>query len=411
MPRCGALALMLLCASNPVFGEAKPRVRPGIEVWIRRGLAPLAGKRVGLITNATGVTSDLRSTIDVLHEARQVELVALFGPEHGVRGDVFAGKQIANEVDSRTGLPVYSLYGKTHKPTPEMLRGLDALVYDIQDVGCRSYTYISTMGVAMEAAAENGLEFVVLDRPNPIGGNKLEGRPIDPKFRSFVGYYEIPYVYGLTCGELARMINDRGWLRNGLKCRLTVVPLEGWRRDMTFADTGLPWVMTSPHVPTAETALLYAATGILGELGVVNEGVGYTIPFHLFGAPFFDEQKLAADLNGRRLAGVRFRPLAYTPYYFRFKDQNCRGVQIYITDRDAVELTALQFHVMDYVRKNHPDVALFGKDRDAMFDKVCGTDRIRRAFLDGRDIEEILAIWREGVDRFRSEREPYLLYR
>jgi uncharacterized protein YbbC (DUF1343 family) len=323
---------------------------------------------------------------------------------------VFAGKEVANENDKRTGLPVYSLYGKTHKPTPEMLKGLDALVYDIQDIGCRSYTYISTMGVAMEAAAEQGIEFVVLDRPNPLGGEKIEGRVLDPKFRSTVGKYEIPYVYGLTCGELARMINGEGWLKDGIQCKLHVVPVKGWTRRMWFEDTGLPWVMTSPHIPTQDAAPAYAATGILGELGVVNEGVGYTLPFRLLGAPWLDGDRLAAELASRKLPGVRFRPLSYTPYYFNFKDQDCRGVQLYVIDRDAVELTAIQFHVMDLVRKWHPDRKLFGRNRDRMFDQVCGTDQIRKAFLDGRPIEEILSIWREGVSVFRNRRAKYLLY-
>ncbi len=411
--------LSMACARLPAASVREPRVRPGIDVWEQRGFAPFAGKRVGLITNPTGVTSDLRATVDVLHGSRQVRLVAMFGPEHGVRGDVFAGKQIGNYTDEKTGLPVYSLYGKTHKPTPEMLKGLDVLVYDIQDIGCRSYTYISTMGVAMEAAAENGLDFVVLDRPNPLGGIKMEGRPADMQFRSFVGRYEIPYVYGMTCGELARMIDGEGWLKDGVRCRLHVIPMAGWTREMWFADTGLPWVMTSPHVPTAETALMYAATGILGELGVVSEGVGYTLPFHLFGAPWIEGERLAAELAARKLPGVRFRPLSFTPYYFHFKDKPCQGVQVYITDRDAVELTAIQFHVMDIVRRwnqaEAPDERLaprqlFGRDRDNMFDKVCGTDRIRRAFLEGRSIEEILAIWRDGVEAFRARRAKYLIY-
>jgi len=397
-----------------VARAASPRaaaVKPGIEVWAQRGFAPLAGKRIGLITNPTGVTSDLRSTIDVLHAAKEIRLVALFGPEHGVRGDVFAGKAVADSRDEKTGVPVYSLYGKTHKPTPEMLRNLDALVYDIQDIGSRSYTYINTMGAAMEAAAENDIEFVVLDRPNPLGGEKIEGRPLDLKFRSGVGRYPIPYVYGMTCGELAQMINGEGWLQGGKRCRLHVIAMEGWERRMWFDDTGLPWVMTSPHVPTAETAFLYQATGILGELHVVSEGVGYTLPFHLLGAPWLDSDGLLRDLASRRLPGVRFRPLTFTPYYYEQKDQTCRGVQIYITDRRSVELTPIQFHVMDIVRRRYPEHRLFGGKRDRMFDQVCGTDLIRKAFLDGKSIDEILAIWREGLEDFRSRRAKYLLYR
>lgn len=403
---------VLFCVSS-ASGQTTapaPRVRPGVEVWAAHGFAPLAGKRIGLVTNATGVTSDLRSTIDVLHVAKEVRLVALFGPEHGVRGDVFGGQEVAGYTDERTGLPVHSLYGKTRKPTPEMLKGLDALVYDIQDIGCRSYTYISTMGVAMEAAAEQGIDFVVLDRPNPLGGQKIEGRPGDPAFFSFIGRYPIAYVYGMTCGELALMIRGEGWLANGVKGALHVVPMAGWRRGMRFADTGLPWVMTSPHIPTPEAAVLYAGAGILGELGVINEGCGYTLPFQLFGAPWLKDGELADALAARKLAGVRFRPISYSPYYLSFKDQTCRGVQTYLTDFDGVDLTAIQFHVMDIVRTRHPSQRLFGRGRDDMFDKACGTDRIRKAFAEGMPLEGILAIWREGVDAFRARRSAYLLY-
>lgn len=390
---------------------AAPRVRPGVEAWIERGFAPLTGKRIGLITNPTGVRSDLVSTIDLLYDASNVRLVALFGPEHGVRGEIFAGKTVESHNDDKTGLPVHSLYGKTRKPADTMLEGLDALVYDVQDIGSRSYTFISTMGLAMEAAAEHDLDFVVLDRPNPLGGERIEGRVLDPKFRSFVGQYEIPYVYGLTCGELAQMINGEGWLAGGRRCRLHVIPMQGWQRTMEYEDTGLPWVLPSPHIPTPESAWAYAATGILGELGVVNEGVGYTLPFQLFGAAWFEPRELADALNVRSLPGVRFRPITYTPYYFTFKDQRCNGAQLYVTDRAKVELTAIQFHAMDIVRKQHPEQKLFGGDRDAMFDKVCGTDRIRKAFVDGKSLDEILAIWREGVDEFRQKRAKYLLYK
>ncbi|MBN1488889.1 MAG: DUF1343 domain-containing protein [Phycisphaerae bacterium] len=405
------IVLSVLPSTVLAQSSAKPRVKLGLEVWVERGFAPLAGKRIGLISNPTGVTSDLRSNIDVLHEAAESKLVKLFGPEHGLRGDIFAGENVIDTTDPKTGLPVLSLYGKTAKPTPEMLDGLDALVYDMQDIGARSYTYISTMGRAMEAAAENNIEFVVLDRPNPIGGNKIEGNILDLKFQSGVGRYPIPYLYGMTPGELAQMINGEGWLAEGRKVKLHVIPMEGWRRDMWFEDTGLPWVMTSPHVPTAATAAMYAATGILGELHVVNEGVGYTMPFHMFGAPWLDAQSLAADLSARGLPGVLFRPLAYQVYYYKFKDEKCQGVQIYVTDPKAVELTAIQFHMMDIVRQKHPDHPLFGTNRDNMFDKVCGTDRIRKAFLDGTPIADILAMWREGIEPFRQARAKYLLYR
>jgi uncharacterized protein YbbC (DUF1343 family) len=385
-------------------------VRLGVDVLIARGFQPLVGKRVGLITNPTGVTSDLRSTIDVLHNAVGVKLVALFGPEHGVRGDVPAGDKIADARDALTGLPAHSLYGEQRKPTPEMLTGLDVLVFDIQDIGCRSYTYISTMALAMEAAAENRIAFVVLDRPNPLNGIRVEGRALDLAYQSFVGHLPIPYVHGLTVGELARMINGEGWLKSGARCALEVIPMTGWQRTMGFEQTGLHWVPTSPHIPRADTALYYAATGIMGELQVLSEGVGYTLPFELAGAPAIDPQKLADELNGRKLPGVFFRPTFFQPFYGRHAKTICGGVHVLFTDRDRVELTTIQFQVLDAVRRLYPEMNLFGNNRDAMFDRVCGTDRIRRMFVERRPIDEILDFWRQGVDEFRRRRAKYLLY-
>ncbi|MEK9138112.1 MAG: DUF1343 domain-containing protein, partial [Bacteroidota bacterium] len=217
-----------------------PAVKTGIEILRDRNFDILRGKHVGLITNPTGVDSKLKSTIDILFDAKEVKLVALYGPEHGVRGDHAAGEKVESYTDALTKLPVYSLYGKTRKPTPEMLKGIDILVYDIQDIGCRSYTYISTMGLAMEAAAEQKIEFVVLDRPNPLGGEKVEGNIVEKDFESFVSQFPVPYVYGLTCGELAQMLNEEGMLKNGVRCKLAVVPMEGWKRSMTFEETGLP---------------------------------------------------------------------------------------------------------------------------------------------------------------------------
>ncbi len=392
-------------ATRPV-----PAVRLGIDMLEAGGFAALRGQRVGLITNPTGVTGDLRSTIDVLHAAEGVELVALFGPEHGVRGDAPAGEHVGDARDTATGLPAYSLYGQTRKPTPAMLAGLDTLVFDVQDIGSRSYTYISTLAVAMEAAAEAGRRLVVLDRPNPLGGERIEGRPLDLKYQSFVGHLPIPYVHGLTVGELAEMTNGEGWLPEGRRCELTVVKMEGWRRSMLWADTGLHWVPTSPHLPRADTALFYAATGIMGELHVLSEGVGYPLPFELAGMPGLDPVALAAELNGRDLPGVFFRPAYFQPYYSRFAKETCGGVHIVLTDARRAELTPIQFHVMDAVRKLRPETEFFGHKRDGMFDKVCGTDGVRTRLAEGRPIEEVLAFWREGVDAFRQAREKYLLY-
>jgi uncharacterized protein YbbC (DUF1343 family) len=392
---------------------SKPAVKPGIDVLRSRGFDILKGKRVGLITNPTGVSADLEQTVDILHNAPGVKLVALFGPEHGVRGDAEGGKIVDSFNDSQTGLPVFSLYGRTRKPTKDMLRGIDVLVYDIQDIGVRSYTYISTLGLAMEAAAENNVMFVVLDRPNPLTGVRVEGPMLDLKYKSFIGAYQIPYVYGMTAGELAEMINMEGWLEKGVKCNLVVIPMEGWKRSMWWDETGLPWVPTSPHIPHASTPLFYVMTGLLGELGTANQGVGYTMPFELVGASWVNGEKLADYLNSRGLTGVRFRPLSYKPFYFDTAGSRFLGVQIHVTDREKLNMTAVQVNVIDALQRLFPEKDIFARakpDRIGSFDKATGSDELRNAFQSRRSVEEIL----RSIDRERApfmiERQKYLLY-
>lgn len=293
---------MTSCCSNHEQGEVV--VKPGIEVLRDRGFDILQGKRVGLVTNPSGVDRNLVSTVDILHNAPGVELVALYGPEHGVRGDIHAGDKVEGNVDPKTGIIVHSLYGKTQKPTMEMLEGLDAIIYDIQDIGCRSFTFISTMGKVMEAAAEKGIEVIVLDRPNPLGGEKVEGPLVEEGFFSFVSQFAIPYVYGLTCGELALMLNQEGLLKDGVQCNLTVVPMEGWERYMIYEDTNLPWVLPSPHIPQPASSFYYPAVGIAGELGAYSIGVGYTLPFQMLATEGVDADVLADRLNAKQLPGV-----------------------------------------------------------------------------------------------------------
>ncbi len=402
--------LLMLAIALP--GSARAEVKLGNEVLAAGQFKALQGKRVGLLTNPSGVNRHLDSTIDVLRAAPGVKLVALFGPEHGVYGAAGAGDKVSDTVDARTGLPAYSLYGKTFRPTPEMLAGLDAMVYDLQDTGCRSYTFVSSMGVAMEACAEAGVEFVVLDRPDPLGGNRIEGPMLDPKFRSHVGYWNVPYVYGLTCGELARMINGEGWIKK--PCRLTVVPMKGWKRSMVWRDTDLPWVSSSPHVPHGDSALFQVATGMLGELYSVNTGIGYTLPFECIAAPGLDPHKFAEQLNGYQLPGVRFYPITYKPYYFTFTNQAVGGVQIFFTDRAKAPLTAINFYGYEALKK----VAgrdLFAESVKAkrsvsMFDKVNGTDATRKALEAGTPAAEIVAAWKAGEEAFGKARKKYLLY-
>lgn len=393
---------------------AAAQVKPGIEVLRDRDFAPLQGLRVGLITNPTGVDNELKSTIDILHEAPGVELVALFSPEHGVRGDVHAGDHVAQYTDPATGVPVYSIYGSTRKPTPEMLKGLDVLVYDIQDIGCRSFTFISTMGVAMEACAEQGKKFMVLDRPNPVGGNKIEGNLVEDSCISFVSQFPIPYLYGMTPGELAMYLNDKGLIGDNLKVDLTVVPMQGYTRNMSFRETGMPWVLPSPHIPNPETALLYPVSGILGELYAISIGVGYTEPFKLFCAPWIEAEKLAARLNGLDLPGLRFRPIHIKPFYSTNKGENIQGVEVYVTDPEKAPLSLVQFYVMQELAEMYPDHKLFDiadEGRFNMFDKVCGSKEIRRRFTKNYRVDDILPYWNKDVEAFRAASSPYYLYK
>lgn len=388
------------------------RISTGIEVLKESGFRILQGKRVGLITNPTGVDNHLKSTIDILHEAPGVELVALYGPEHGVRGDVYAGDKVSDFKDSNTGVPVYSLYGATRKPTKEMLEGVDLLVYDIQDIGCRSYTYISTMYLAMQAAAENNIEFVVLDRPNPLGGIKVEGNLVEEGFFSFVSQLRIPYLYGLTCGELAEMIN--GERMNPQPCKLTVVKMKKWRRKMNFEDTGLPWVPTSPHIPFAHSAYFYPVSGILGELGYISIGVGYTLPFEMFAAEWINAEEFAGVLNAKRIPGISFRPIHLKPYYAVGQGKNYQGIQIYLTDFNKARLSDIQFHVMEVAAQLYPDHKVFDhapENRFDMFDKVSGSDFIRLAFSKNHRFDDIKSYWTKDEEAFRKLSKKYYLYR
>ncbi len=388
--------------------------KPGVEVLRDNNFKQLEGKRVGLITNPTGVDNSLKSTIDILHEAKNVKLVALYGPEHGVRGDVHAGDTVNTFIDPATGVKVYSLYGKTRKPSKEMLKDVDVLVYDIQDNGCRSFTFISTMGVAMEACAENGIEFMVLDRPNPLGGNKVEGNLVEPKWVSFVSQFPIPYLYGLTPGELAVMLNEEKMLKDGKKVKLTVVPMEGWTRDMNFQATGMPWVLPSPHIPQPESSYYYPISGILGELGYMSIGVGYTLPFQLFCASWIEAEKLAKRMNDLNLPGMRFRPVHIKPFYSTGKGENLQGVQPYVTDPDAANLTMVQFYVMQELADMYPDHKTFDhadKKRFDMFDKVCGSDQIRVRFSKNHKVADIIDYWNKDADAFKAKSTKYYLYK
>ncbi len=392
------------------FSMAGAQVKTGIDVLAEQGFALLKGKRVGLVTNPTGVDRNLQSTVDILHA--HTDLRALFGPEHGVRGDFSAGDHVGDRLDEATGIPVYSLYGKNRKPDAEVLRDVDVIVYDIQDVGVRSYTYISTMGLVMEAAAELGKELVVLDRPNPLGGKRVEGPLVEKGYESFVSQYAIPYVYGLTCGELAILLNEEGMLSGGSRCKLTVIPMEEWEREMSFDKTGLQWIPTSPHIPQYTSAFYYPATGIIGELDPNMIGIGYTLPFQTLVTENIDAARLSDAMNALELEGVLFRPIYLKPYYMARKGVSLQGVQIYITDLVNAGLTEIQFLFLQEAHRIDPDFNPFvGKeDRFAMFDKVCGSDRIRKSMMEDFNFEKLRSYWNKDREAFRSLSEKYYLY-
>lgn len=404
------LNLLLLLLLTAFVTQAK--VKTGIEVLRSQNFKILEGKNVGLITNPTGVDGNLKPTIDILNEAQNVKLVALFGPEHGVRGDAYAGDKVDNVTDPKTGLPVFSLYGSSRKPTPEMLKGIDVLIYDIQDVGCRSYTYISTLGLAMEAAAENNIEFIVLDRPNPLGGRKIEGNLTETPFISFVSQFKIPYIYGLTCGELALMLNEEKMLQN--QCKLTIVRMKGWKRDMNWENTGREWVIASPHIPHKHSSYFYPVTGILGELYYLSVGVGYTLPFQIVGAPWINAELLSSNLNALKLNGITFRPIHFKPFYSVFKDEHCHGVQIHITNYKKASLSDVQFYIMQELYKLNPEKAIFtnaNPDRFSMFDKVSGTNMIRLGFVEKYQFKDVKTYWYKDVEEFRKLSAKYYLYK
>ena len=409
-----SLIISLVCLVS-FMGMAQ--VKPGVETLRDGGFAQLKGKKVGLITNPSGVDNNLKSTIDILSDAEGVELVALYSPEHGVRGDIYAGAKVDTYEDKKTGVKVYSLYGKNKKPSKEMLKDVDVLIYDIQDNGCRSFTFISTMGLCMEACAENGKEFMVLDRPNPLSGLKVEGCLVEEGFFSMVSQFAIPYMYGLTPGELALMLND-GMLKDGKKAKLTVVPMTGWHRYMTFDQTGMPWILPSPHQPYPQSAVYYPATGIIGELYNISIGVGYTMPFQLICASWIEADKFCDRLNALNLKGVVFRPIHIKPFYSQSKGENIQGVQLYITDVLDAELTMIQFHAMEILAEMYPDKRLLDENgqgtlgnRWRMFDLVCGTNKIRLEFSKNYKVADIKDYWDKDVDAFKEKSKKYYLYK
>jgi uncharacterized protein YbbC (DUF1343 family) len=389
------------------------RVKIGAEILIEKHLDLIKGKKIGIVTNHTGILPDGRHIVDVLNGIEGVKIVALFGPEHGIRGEVPDGKSISHGVDAKTGIPVFSLYGEVKKPTEEMLKDIDVLIFDIQDVGARFYTYISTMSYCMEACAEMGKKFIVLDRPNPIRGVYVDGPILEPRFKSFVGLHPIPVAHGMTVGELAKMFNDEGWLENGVKADLTVVKMENYSRKMWFDQTGLPWVKPSPNMMTLKTAIVYTATCFI-EGTNVSEGRGTQHPFEWIGAPWIDGEKLAKELNYYKLPGVKFEPISFTPTDIekvtvdpKYEGEKCGGVYLNVYDREKFEPVKVGVYILYALKKLYPDKF---KWRTAGQDRLWGTDKVRLMIDEGKKPDEIIKTWEDDVKKFLSIRQKYLLY-
>lgn len=391
------------CVAAPPLGDTDEGVLTGIEQILRDPPPSLVGRRLGLITNHTGIDRRGVSSIDRLARARSFNLVALFAPEHGLRGVAGPGDRVESGEDPRTGLPVHSLYGDTRSPTPEMLRGIDALLFDMQDVGARQYTYISTMALAMQAAARQGIPFFVLDRPNPVGGVIVEGGILDPDFSSFVGIYPIPSRHGMTVGELARFFNERF----EIGANLTVIPMAGWRRVMWFDETGLPWVNPSPNIRSLEAAAHYPGTVYL-EGTNLSEGRGTERPFEQTGAPWLRADEVVAALSAGHFPGVSFAAvtLQVAPDAAKYPGETIPGIRLQVTDRETYRPVETMLRMIAEIRRRHPEEFRWS----GTMDRLAGTDRLRRA-IEAGTLDALLREWEAEGAHFRMEREPYLLYR
>jgi uncharacterized protein YbbC (DUF1343 family) len=385
--------------------ETLPRARIalGDDVFLRDTWRELDGRTVGVIANQSGVTSRLESVVDAILQHGDIRIRAIYAPEHGFRGDRSAGASVSTYTDAETGLPVYSLYGAAKHPTAHMLEGIEVLLFDIQDVGSRAYTFVSTMAYAMQSAAKYGKEFWVLDRPNPIGGAIVEGPVLEPDYESFIGLYPIAFRHGMTIGELARLFNEHF----GIGAKLRVVAMDGWKRSMVWSDTGLQWVQTSPYVPTWQTTFGQACTGLIDSAGV-NNGTDFTKPFLLAGMIGINGDKLAAHLNALDLPGVWFRPAAWSPIAGFWEGKELTGVELMIFDHHRFLSTRTSVEILVAVRDLFPHVirikSRYGLDLD------WGTDSLRRGLIEGLSANEILGQWTARTAAFKSLRQKYLLY-
>src|SRR6185369_4489080 len=389
------------------------RTRLGIEILLDEKLDVLRGQRVGLVCNQASVLPDtFHHAADVFHENAKINLTTLFGPQHGIRGDVqYNMIETPHVRDSRTGIMVYSLYSETREPTEEMLADVDTIVVDLQDVGCRIYTFVYTMANCMRAAKKFGKRVVVCDRPNPINGNAIEGNITEDAFRSFVGQFALPTRHGMTIGELAKMFNEHF----GIGCELEVVEMTRWTRNMWGDQTGLPWILPSPNIPDVDTCVVFPATVHI-EGTELSEGRGTTLPFFLNGAPFIDAYAWAAELRKFDFPGVAFREAYFQPTFCEFAGQTCGGVQIHITDRESFTPVILGIAMVKTAYEMYPDNFQWRQSAyEYVFDKnpfdvICGTDKIRKQIESEVALKEIEDSWNEGPKGFKEARKPYLLY-
>ena len=411
-----ALLPIAAVAADPVQPKAEEAVKsiavpirhitPGIEVLLSDRLESLKGKRVALLTNQTGVDRKGVSNVDLLRAHPSINLVALFSPEHGVRGAAQAGEKVASGIDPKSGLPVHSLYGETKMPTAKMMQGIDIVLVDLQDVGTRFYTYASTLLYMLRAAETSGSEVIVLDRPNPQGGMMIEGPVLEPAFASFVGSYAVPVRHGMTFGELAQMFVGEDRLRT----RLRVIPMRGWSRDLVpYLAWDLPWVPPSPNMLSPRTAAVYPGTALF-EGTNISEGRGSEKPFEYIGGPFIDGAALAERLNAMGLPGVDFKPVAFTPDFSKYAGQHCHGVWVIPTNSNTFQPFRTGIALVKTVHDMYPDKFEFRPGAPSFFDQLAGTDSVRKGILDGKSVSDIERQWQDGLNAFMHVRARYLMY-
>ncbi len=404
---------LLLLITGSCWAGSPPSVVVGADTLFSKDyLHILKNKRIGIITNHTAVDRNMHATLDLLSKhatSTGYQVKAIFAPEHGLRGAAYANEEIkySEHID---GTPIYLLHGKTSRPTPAMLKNIDLIIYDIQDLGARSYTYCTTLFYAMEEAAKHHIEMVVLDRPNPLNGTTIDGPMLENKYRSKVGYINVPYCHGMTIGELAKYFNEE----YKIGCNLRVIPMQGWHRDMTFADTGLPWIPTSPQIPEANTAFFYPTTGILGELSLVNIGIGYTLPFKVIGAPWIEADTFAKHLNGQNFPGVHFEPFHYKPFYGKYAHEECHGVLIVITDNKTFKPVTTQYLILGIIKSLYSEkfyeAVETAKSKQEMFHKVNGTKAIYNIMTGkGHIVWALRSFHQKERDLFKKRRQKYLI--